>query len=168
MQGHTVFIIPQETISGSRGTANPSAKVIFFWDWKVDYIHQAAQECWVTRETQNEEGTGDTSQSASGSRSASAVLFFPQKHNDDFEMTSFWLSNTCRFLHCLKQYSGDEVSKQSAPEWVPSCSMGCYGSPLDDGCKVCEAPAGTSECGDAFAGLGGSAGDSRLQWAQEL
>ncbi|XP_031221901.1 unconventional myosin-Vb isoform X3 [Mastomys coucha] len=31
-----------------------------------------------------------------------------KKHNDDFEMTSFWLSNTCRFLHCLKQYSGDE------------------------------------------------------------
>ncbi|XP_054550028.1 unconventional myosin-Vb isoform X3 [Talpa occidentalis] len=31
-----------------------------------------------------------------------------KKHNDDFEMTSFWLSNTCRLLHCLKQYSGDE------------------------------------------------------------
>lgn len=37
------------------------------------------------------------------------VFFFPQKHNEDFEMTSFWLSNTCRLLHCLKQYSGDEV-----------------------------------------------------------
>ncbi|KAM8780865.1 unconventional myosin-Vb isoform 1-T1 [Rhynchonycteris naso] len=31
-----------------------------------------------------------------------------KKHNDNFEMTSFWLSNTCRLLHCLKQYSGDE------------------------------------------------------------
>uniref|UniRef100_A0A5F9C6R2 Myosin VB n=2 Tax=Oryctolagus cuniculus TaxID=9986 RepID=A0A5F9C6R2_RABIT len=31
-----------------------------------------------------------------------------KKHNDDFEMTTFWLSNTCRLLHCLKQYSGDE------------------------------------------------------------
>ncbi|XP_072920178.1 unconventional myosin-Vb [Hemitrygon akajei] len=31
-----------------------------------------------------------------------------KKHNDDFEMMSFWLSNTCRLLHCLKQYSGDE------------------------------------------------------------
>ncbi|XP_014395191.1 PREDICTED: unconventional myosin-Vb isoform X3 [Myotis brandtii] len=31
-----------------------------------------------------------------------------KKHSDDFEMTSFWLSNTCRLLHCLKQYSGDE------------------------------------------------------------
>ncbi|XP_060092161.1 unconventional myosin-Vb isoform X4 [Heteronotia binoei] len=30
-----------------------------------------------------------------------------KKHNDDFEMTSFWLSNACRLLHCLKQYSGD-------------------------------------------------------------
>ncbi|XP_071328216.1 unconventional myosin-Vb isoform X3 [Trachinotus anak] len=31
------------------------------------------------------------------------------KNNDDFEMTSFWLANTSRLLHCLKQYSGDEV-----------------------------------------------------------
>ncbi|XP_041046932.1 unconventional myosin-Vb isoform X2 [Carcharodon carcharias] len=31
-----------------------------------------------------------------------------KKHNDDFEITSFWLSNSCRLLHCLKQYSGDE------------------------------------------------------------
>ncbi|XP_054842778.1 unconventional myosin-Vb isoform X2 [Eublepharis macularius] len=30
-----------------------------------------------------------------------------KKHHDDFEMTSFWLSNACRLLHCLKQYSGD-------------------------------------------------------------
>ena len=33
-----------------------------------------------------------------------------QKNNDDFEMTSFWLANTSRLLHCLKQYSGDEVA----------------------------------------------------------
>lgn len=32
-----------------------------------------------------------------------------QKRGDDFETVSFWLANTCRFLHCLKQYSGDEV-----------------------------------------------------------
>lgn len=32
-----------------------------------------------------------------------------QKHQDDFEMTSFWLANMCRLLHCLKQYSGEEV-----------------------------------------------------------
>lgn len=25
-------------------------------------------------------------------------------------MISFWLANTSRLLHCLKQYSGDEVS----------------------------------------------------------
>ena len=34
-----------------------------------------------------------------------------QKRGDDFETVSFWLSNTCRFLHCLKQYSGEEVRK---------------------------------------------------------
>ncbi|XP_035247221.1 unconventional myosin-Vb isoform X3 [Anguilla anguilla] len=32
-----------------------------------------------------------------------------KKHNNDFEMTSFWLANTSRLLHCLKQYSGDEA-----------------------------------------------------------
>ncbi|XP_039606325.1 unconventional myosin-Vb isoform X1 [Polypterus senegalus] len=32
-----------------------------------------------------------------------------KKHNDDVEMTSFWLANTSRLLHCLKQYSGDEA-----------------------------------------------------------
>ncbi|XP_040192798.1 unconventional myosin-Vb isoform X2 [Rana temporaria] len=31
-----------------------------------------------------------------------------KKHNDDFRITSFWLSNSSRLLHCLKQYSGDE------------------------------------------------------------
>ncbi|XP_068190695.1 unconventional myosin-Vb isoform X2 [Antennarius striatus] len=31
------------------------------------------------------------------------------KKSDDFEMTSFWLANTSRLLHCLKQYSGDEA-----------------------------------------------------------
>lgn len=32
-----------------------------------------------------------------------------KKNNDDFEMTSFWLANASRLLHCLKQYSGDEA-----------------------------------------------------------
>ncbi|XP_076020417.1 unconventional myosin-Vb isoform X2 [Genypterus blacodes] len=32
-----------------------------------------------------------------------------KKNNEDFEMTSFWLANSSRLLHCLKQYSGDEV-----------------------------------------------------------
>ncbi|XP_063816428.1 unconventional myosin-Vb isoform X1 [Pseudophryne corroboree] len=31
-----------------------------------------------------------------------------KKQNDDFHITSFWLSNSSRLLHCLKQYSGDE------------------------------------------------------------
>ncbi|XP_029025243.1 unconventional myosin-Vb isoform X2 [Betta splendens] len=32
-----------------------------------------------------------------------------KKNSDDFETTSFWLANTSRLLHCLKQYSGDEA-----------------------------------------------------------
>uniref|UniRef100_A0A673L4C4 Unconventional myosin-Vb-like n=1 Tax=Sinocyclocheilus rhinocerous TaxID=307959 RepID=A0A673L4C4_9TELE len=32
-----------------------------------------------------------------------------KRNSDDFEMTSFWLANTSRLLHCLKQYSGDEA-----------------------------------------------------------
>ncbi|XP_053127781.1 unconventional myosin-Vc isoform X2 [Hemicordylus capensis] len=31
-----------------------------------------------------------------------------KEHVEDFEMLSFWLSNTCHFLNCLKQYSGEE------------------------------------------------------------
>ncbi|XP_075041827.1 unconventional myosin-Vb isoform X1 [Mixophyes fleayi] len=31
-----------------------------------------------------------------------------KKQTDDFQITSFWLSNSSRLLHCLKQYSGDE------------------------------------------------------------
>ncbi|XP_017163246.1 unconventional myosin-Vb isoform X3 [Poecilia reticulata] len=33
-----------------------------------------------------------------------------KRNNDDFEMMSFWLANSSRLLHCLKQYSGEEVS----------------------------------------------------------
>uniref|UniRef100_A0A8D0GD52 Myosin VC n=1 Tax=Sphenodon punctatus TaxID=8508 RepID=A0A8D0GD52_SPHPU len=31
-----------------------------------------------------------------------------KEHAEDFEMLSFWLSNTYHFLNCLKQYSGEE------------------------------------------------------------
>ncbi|KAM3609650.1 uncharacterized protein V6R79_018209 [Siganus canaliculatus] len=33
-----------------------------------------------------------------------------KRKGQDFDMASFWLANTCRLMHCLKQYSGDEVS----------------------------------------------------------
>lgn len=33
-----------------------------------------------------------------------------QNHQENFEMLSFWLSNTYYLLNCLKQYSGEEVS----------------------------------------------------------
>ncbi|XP_018521855.1 unconventional myosin-Va [Lates calcarifer] len=32
-----------------------------------------------------------------------------KRRGGDFEVVSFWLANTCRLMHCLKQYSGDEV-----------------------------------------------------------
>ncbi|XP_039989596.1 unconventional myosin-Va-like [Xiphias gladius] len=32
-----------------------------------------------------------------------------KRRGNDFEIVSFWLANTCRLMHCLKQYSGDEV-----------------------------------------------------------
>ncbi|XP_072849042.2 unconventional myosin-Vb isoform X2 [Pogona vitticeps] len=45
-----------------------------------------------------------------------------KKHNDDFEMTSFWLANTCRLLHCLKQYSGDTgFMTQNTPKQNEHC-----------------------------------------------
>ncbi|XP_047426087.1 unconventional myosin-Vb isoform X1 [Mugil cephalus] len=41
--------------------------------------------------------------------SINAIKKVLKKNNEDFEMTSFWLANTSRLLHCLKQYSGDEA-----------------------------------------------------------
>lgn len=35
-------------------------------------------------------------------------------------MTSFWLANTSRLLHCLKQYSGEEVRKSNRTQKVGS------------------------------------------------
>ncbi|XP_034391292.1 unconventional myosin-Va-like isoform X1 [Cyclopterus lumpus] len=32
-----------------------------------------------------------------------------KRSGGDFEVVSFWLANTCRLMHCLKQYSGDEA-----------------------------------------------------------
>uniref|UniRef100_A0A7N8X613 Myosin VA n=1 Tax=Mastacembelus armatus TaxID=205130 RepID=A0A7N8X613_9TELE len=32
-----------------------------------------------------------------------------KKRGNDFEVVSFWLANACRLMHCLRQYSGDEV-----------------------------------------------------------
>uniref|UniRef100_A0AAR2JE31 Unconventional myosin-Va n=1 Tax=Pygocentrus nattereri TaxID=42514 RepID=A0AAR2JE31_PYGNA len=45
-----------------------------------------------------------------------------KKRGDDFETVSFWLANTCRFLHCLKQYSGDEqFMKYNSPKQNEHC-----------------------------------------------
>ncbi|KAI1904367.1 hypothetical protein AGOR_G00004920 [Albula goreensis] len=45
-----------------------------------------------------------------------------KKRGDDFETVSFWLSNTCRFLHCLKQYSGEEAfMKHNTPRQNEHC-----------------------------------------------
>ncbi|XP_061773262.1 unconventional myosin-Va-like isoform X2 [Nerophis ophidion] len=34
-----------------------------------------------------------------------------KRRGKDFGVSSFWLANTCRLLHCLRQYSGDETFK---------------------------------------------------------
>uniref|UniRef100_A0A8C6YKG6 Myosin VC n=1 Tax=Naja naja TaxID=35670 RepID=A0A8C6YKG6_NAJNA len=40
-----------------------------------------------------------------------------KEHAENFEMLSFWLSNTCHFLNCLKQYSGEEeFMKHNTPQ----------------------------------------------------
>ncbi|XP_068026623.1 unconventional myosin-Vb-like [Melanerpes formicivorus] len=45
-----------------------------------------------------------------------------RKNNSDFELTSFWLANTCRLLHCLKQYSGDAgFMTQNTPKQNEHC-----------------------------------------------
>ncbi|ROL54648.1 Unconventional myosin-Va [Anabarilius grahami] len=46
------------------------------------------------------------------------------KKRGDFETISFWLANTCRFLHCLKQYSGEEgYTKHNTPRQNEHCLM---------------------------------------------
>ncbi|KAM9734447.1 unconventional myosin-Vb [Menidia menidia] len=45
-----------------------------------------------------------------------------KKNSEDFEMTSFWLANTSRLLHCLKQYSGEEAfMTQNTPKQNEHC-----------------------------------------------
>ncbi|XP_076808064.1 unconventional myosin-Va-like [Clavelina lepadiformis] len=39
-----------------------------------------------------------------------------KKHDKDFEYISFWLANTCRFLHNMKQYSGEEEFMRESTE----------------------------------------------------
>lgn len=47
---------------------------------------------------------------------------FLQKHHDDMERVTLWLANTCRFLHTLKQYSGE---KQFQTENTPRQNEHC-------------------------------------------
>uniref|UniRef100_A0AAQ5Y6H3 Myosin VC n=1 Tax=Amphiprion ocellaris TaxID=80972 RepID=A0AAQ5Y6H3_AMPOC len=43
-------------------------------------------------------------------------------YHKDFELLSFWLSNTYQLLNCLKQYSGEEeFLKQSTPRQIKNC-----------------------------------------------
>nr|XP_039265605.1 unconventional myosin-Va-like isoform X2 [Styela clava] len=45
-----------------------------------------------------------------------------KQHEGEFEYISFWLANTCRFLHNMKQYSGDkEFLKDSTPAQQGHC-----------------------------------------------
>ncbi|NWY27277.1 MYO5C protein, partial [Pheucticus melanocephalus] len=45
-----------------------------------------------------------------------------KEHSEDFEMMSFWLSNTYYFLNCLKQYSGEEeFMKHNTPRQNKNC-----------------------------------------------
>ncbi|XP_052263994.1 unconventional myosin-Va-like isoform X4 [Dreissena polymorpha] len=45
-----------------------------------------------------------------------------KKHHDDVERVTLWLANTCRFLHTLKQYSGE---KQFQTENTPRQNEHC-------------------------------------------
>ncbi|XP_060747618.1 unconventional myosin-Vb isoform X1 [Tachysurus vachellii] len=51
-----------------------------------------------------------------------AIKKLLKKNSEDFEMTSFWLANTSRLLHCLKQYSGEETfMTQNSPKQNEHC-----------------------------------------------
>ncbi|XP_075883468.1 unconventional myosin-Va-like [Nelusetta ayraudi] len=45
-----------------------------------------------------------------------------KRRGNDFEVVSFWLANTCRLMHCLKQYSGEEaIMKQNNAKQNEHC-----------------------------------------------
>ncbi|XP_060709183.1 unconventional myosin-Vc-like isoform X2 [Hemiscyllium ocellatum] len=45
-----------------------------------------------------------------------------KNHSEDFEMLSFWLSNSVHFLNCLKQYSGEEeFMRYNTPQQNSQC-----------------------------------------------
>ncbi|XP_037624073.1 unconventional myosin-Vc [Sebastes umbrosus] len=51
-----------------------------------------------------------------------AVKKVIMSHHKDFELLSFWLSNTYQLLNCLKQYSGEEeFQKQNTPRQKKNC-----------------------------------------------
>ncbi|KAL6106594.1 myo5c [Pungitius sinensis] len=51
-----------------------------------------------------------------------AVKKVIMSHRKDFELLSFWLSNTYKLLNCLKQYSGEEeFLKQNTPRQKKNC-----------------------------------------------
>ncbi|XP_068578524.1 unconventional myosin-Vc isoform X2 [Cebidichthys violaceus] len=51
-----------------------------------------------------------------------AVKKVIMSHHKDFELLSFWLSNTYQLLNCLKQYSGEEeFLKQNTPRQKKNC-----------------------------------------------
>ncbi|KAM4618312.1 unconventional myosin-Vc [Polymixia lowei] len=51
-----------------------------------------------------------------------AVKKVIKDHHKDFEMVSFWLSNTYHMINCLKQYSGEEeFVKQNSPRQKKNC-----------------------------------------------
>ncbi|MBN3313382.1 MYO5C protein, partial [Atractosteus spatula] len=52
----------------------------------------------------------------------SGIKLVIKDHQEDFEMLSFWLSNSCHMLNCLKQYSGEEeLMKHNTPRQNKNC-----------------------------------------------
>uniref|UniRef100_W5N770 Myosin VC n=1 Tax=Lepisosteus oculatus TaxID=7918 RepID=W5N770_LEPOC len=52
----------------------------------------------------------------------SGIKVVIKDHQEDFEMLSFWLSNSCHMLNCLKQYSGEEeLMKHNTPRQNKNC-----------------------------------------------
>ena len=47
--------------------------------------------------------------------------FVQQKNPNNLDILAFWLANTSRLLHDMKQYSGDRVSKVPSQNYQPRC-----------------------------------------------
>lgn len=99
------------TMTRRSALCSPRPSIVLRRSWRFVYSVWLKQPFKYSVNYNNLNWKGPDSSSMTNNQLVYSLCSTPsrQKRGDDFETVSFWLANTCRFLHCLKQYSGDEV-----------------------------------------------------------